>query len=106
MSRIALKFFSCLLLLAVAGGGCDSRSSTSSSGAGSSRSSGSNPTDADVEISDDPVAMAKEVDKYAAEELAQSKFDARQWLAGKNNTTWEAKKSDIVKLVNDLIAAG
>jgi hypothetical protein len=54
----------------------------------------------------DPVASARETDKLAAEELAKSKIDAKQWLASEKHGTFEATKSDILKLTNDCLAAG
>jgi hypothetical protein len=50
--------------------------------------------------------MAKEVDQAAAEYLAQSKIDARQWLASPTHGTFQAEKKDIVKLTSDVLAAG
>jgi len=54
----------------------------------------------------DPVAMAKEMDKEAAKDLAESKIDAKQWLASDKHGTFEARKLDIVKFTNDCLAAG
>ena len=62
-------------------------------------------TEADNQ-SKDPVAVAKETDKLAAEDLAKSKIDAKQWLASEKHGTFEATKSDILKLTNDCLAAG
>jgi hypothetical protein len=79
--------------------GCDEGKPAAKSGASGSGSDGAG-------SNADAVAMAKEVDKYAAEQLATSKIDAKQWLAGPKHVTFEATKADIVKLTDDLLAAG
>ena len=78
-------------------GGCDRSGNSSSGGAAAAD---------DEDVSTDPVKLAERVDEYAAEELKKSKIDARQWLASPNHGTFEAEKKDIVKLTNDVIAAG
>jgi hypothetical protein len=75
--------------------GCDAR--TSSSGGGGSGGDDEKP---------DPVAMARDVDKMAADDLAKSKLDAKQWLASEKHGTFEARKSDILQFTNDVLAAG
>ena len=54
----------------------------------------------------DPVAIAKETDKAADDDLKQSKIDAKQWLASDKHGTFEATKADVLKFTNDCLAAG
>jgi len=83
-----------LLIALLASVGCDARTQQSSSGgSGGDRA-------------DDAVAIAKEVDSYAAEELAGSKLNAKQWLAAANHMTFDTDKNEIVKLTDDCLAAG
>jgi hypothetical protein len=54
----------------------------------------------------DPVTVAKAADKDAAEDLAKSKIDARQWLASDKHGTFKATKAEIVKFTDACLAAG
>src|SRR3954453_20632530 len=76
--------------------GCDAKSSSSSSSSGDSSDSEKT----------DPKAIAAKMDKFAAEELAKSKLPAKAWLAEPTHGTFKAKKTDVMKLVDDVTAAG
>src|SRR5438067_11295292 len=76
-----------LLLLACAG--CEARSESAA--------------DSDAK---DPVAVARQTDKDAADDLVQSKIDAKQWLASEQHGTFKATKATIVKFTDDCLAAG
>ena len=77
--------------------GCEARSSSSSSNDDSSSSDGGGK---------DPRTMNSKVDSMAAEELAKSKQPAKTWLADTKNGTFKADKAQVVKVVDDCLAAG
>ena len=79
------------------GGGCD-RSTSSSSG-----SSGSDSSDSETA---DPKATAKKMDDFALAELAKAKNPGKAWLMDTTHGTFKAKKADVIKLVDDCVAAG
>src|SRR6266487_4200774 len=97
--KIRLMVVGLAVVVALIRVGMHSSSSTSRSGGGG----GSSASD---EAPVDPATMAKEVDKFAAEELKGKKLDVKQWLVGNNHGTFKAKKADVVKLTNDCLAAG
>lgn len=54
----------------------------------------------------DPAVQAKKSDSYAAEELAQSKIAAKEWLGSDKHGTFKAEKKAVAKLTDDVLAAG
>jgi hypothetical protein len=82
---------------------CDSRSQSASSSSGSSNSGAAGGDDDEKK---DPLAIAREVDKLATDDLGKSKIDAKQWLADEKHGTFDAQKSEILQFTNDVLAAG
>jgi hypothetical protein len=67
---------------------------------------GSSPGDGSGDEKVNPRTEASQTDEYVAEALAKDKVPAKQWLSEVNHLPFGKTKAEVLKVTDDLLAAG